>query len=124
MKWPSVAAFTVVLLLATGLQPRAQESEIVATVHPPLPDRPAAFWFVPETFPASSPASRTEPATEAFARGVRLIEDGKYAAGLPLVSNADVAGTALANYAQFYRAVALAGTGNQRDAANMLIALD
>src|SRR5438552_6929134 len=128
MKRASIATLTILLagltrpaLLAPAAL-HAQESEIVPTTHPPLPDRPADFWFVPESFASAADGNR-QSALESFARGVKLVEDGKYTAGLPLVSASALSSTVFVNYAQFYRAVALAGTGHQQEAANVLISI-
>ena len=78
------------------------------TAHPALPGRIGDFWFVPESF-ARPAAGRSESPAEKLARGVKLIDGGDFAAGLPLVTSADVSGAPLASYARYYRAVALVG---------------
>jgi soluble lytic murein transglycosylase len=120
MKRASVAA--IVMMLTAGVAYAQEAAQIVPTVHPPLPDNPADFWFVPDSFPPASPG-RAESPLESFARGVKLIEDGNYSMGLPLVTASSLSQTVFASYAQFYRAVALAGTGREQDAANILISL-
>ena len=116
-----------------GLDIRAQEYEGLATrsatavrlaptVHPPLPDLPVDFWFVPETFPRASTA-RTESPAEKFSRGAKLIDSGEFAAGLPLINTSDLVTTPLTWYAQYYRAVALAGLSRLPEAEDTLDAL-
>jgi soluble lytic murein transglycosylase len=122
MKWASAATLTVVIAILGAVVHAQEAAQIVPTVHPPLPDSPAGFWFVPASFPPSTNGG-AESALDSFARGVKLIEDGKYTAGLPLVSASSLSQTVFAAYAQFYRAVALAGTGRQQEAANVLISL-
>jgi soluble lytic murein transglycosylase len=116
-----------------GVDIHAQEAEVAstplaapvplaATVHPPIPDRPADFWLVPENLPRTT-TTRAESATQKFARGAALIDEGSFSAGLPLVSAPDLAVTPLARYAQYYRAVALAGLNRLQDAEDALDAL-
>jgi len=116
-----------------GLDTRAQESEALAsrsaasvrlipTVHPPLPGLPVDFWFVPETFPIAT-NGRTETPAGKFTRGAKLIDTGDFAAGLPLVNTSDLSATPLTGYAQYYRAVALAGLNRLQEAEDALEAL-
>jgi len=127
--WFIVACMCVAIV---GLDIRAQESEgsatrsatpvrLTPTVHPPLPDRPVDFWFIPATFPRASTA-RTESPAATFARGAKLIDSGDLGAGLPLVST-DLSATPLAGYAQYYRGVALAGLNRLPEAQDALDAL-
>ena len=113
-----------------GLAPAPVESPLPVTVapvallptaHPPLPGRVGEFWFVPESFAA---AGRPETPAQSLARGVKLIDGGDFAAGLPLVASADVAGSPLASYARYYRAVALAGLNRLPEAIVYLQGLE
>jgi soluble lytic murein transglycosylase len=83
-------------------------SPLKPTAHPPLPARPSDFWFVPERF-ARPADERTESPAQKLARGAKLIDGGDFAAGLPLVTSADLSTSPLAPYARYYRAVALTG---------------
>jgi soluble lytic murein transglycosylase len=114
------------LLAAVVLDVRAQGVEgitLAPTAHPALPDRTSDFWFVPETFPRAA-GGRTESPAQKFARGARLIDGGDFAAGLPLVSTAELADTALASYARYYRAVALTGLNRLAEAIALLNGLE
>jgi soluble lytic murein transglycosylase len=105
---------------------RAQSADaprLVPTSHAPLPADPSLFWIVPDQA-ARTAATRAGSATERFARGARLIADGSYAAGLPLVRGAELQSTPLAAYAQFYTALALAGLDRLDEARAVLAALD
>ena len=72
---------------------------LTATSHPPLPGRLSLYWLVPDP---SAPHTTTNPTLSKgaaqFARGATLVADGKFAAGLPLVTGAALAGTPLAPY--------------------------
>ena len=81
------------------------------------------FWLVPDEA-ARTAATRENSPTARFARGVKLIADGQYTAGLPLVRGADLQTTPLAAYAQYYTGVALAGLGRLDEAQTVLTALD
>jgi soluble lytic murein transglycosylase len=83
------------------------------TSHPPLPGHPSLYWLVPDTAVTRSPGGvqARDTATSRFARGAALIADGQYAAGLPLVTNAGVSGTPLAEYSRYYAGLALLGLG-------------
>src|SRR2546425_10867780 len=121
----AIAGIGVCLLSATGrgapsqdlargeAAPQQLEAPVVATVvttrlavtnHPKLPGRPSSFWLVPE-----HPAARATGAGGAddtglsrFARGVRLFNEGNYAAALTLLGAPDLASTPLDNYARYY----------------------
>ena len=94
------------------------------TAHPPLPRQLSHYWFVPDPSAASTSAGRgLDDAVARFARGARLIAAGDFAAGLPLVTPQDLAGSPLEPYAQFYRAVALEGLSRLDEADASLTAL-
>ena len=127
-----------VLLLAVAviaLDVRAQEAEPIAapsapqpvtllrTAHPALPARPDDFWFVPDAFTPST-NGRAELPSQKFARGAKLVDSGDFAAGLALISAADLSGTPLAAYQRYYRAIALAGLNRFADALALLENLD
>jgi soluble lytic murein transglycosylase len=106
---------------ALGPQPAVDGVRLLPTVHATLPATLAHYWLVPEIAnrPVTTPPAG-EGAKQRFARGVALINKGEYAAGLPLVRNADLAGTTLAGYAQFYAAVALVGLSRPDEADALL----
>jgi len=141
MKWRmrcrpfhSVTLVAIAIGVIAGSGPRAQQSEnldasgatsavrtvrLAPTLHPAVPSRPTDFWYVPESFPRTG-AARSESSAEKFARAVRLIDGGDFAGGLPLLTSADVSGTALASYALYYRALALAGLNRVAEAVEIL----
>jgi soluble lytic murein transglycosylase len=94
---------------------------LLATRHPPLPTERSQYWFVQD---ASLPGRGVnDPALARFARGVKSIGDGSYAAGLPLVNDSALASTVMADYARYYTGVALAGLSRWADADTVLSAL-
>ena len=132
MKWiASLAA----IVLALALNVRAQDAEgslpavaaptitLAPTAHPALPDRAADFWYVPDSI-ASTTKERAETAAQRFARGAKLIDSGDFAAGLTLVNGADLAGTPLASYSRYYRAIALTGLNRVTEALAILDGLE
>lgn len=122
MTWPrgrAHAAFIgVVLTAATGSllmegHPGAQEAtvapagsaprQLVPTTHPPLPTALSAFWIASATGSGAS-----TPVLRELVRGVKLLEESDDAAGaLPLVSAGALASTPAADYARYYRGLAL-----------------
>ena len=124
-------SFLLVLALgvvATGdvalrAQAKGEAPTLVPTAHRPLPSHPSLYWLVPDNA-ARTAASRDTSPTGKFARGVRLIADGQYTAGLPLVRGADVQATPLGAYAQYYTGLALVGLGRLDEAQETLTALD
>jgi soluble lytic murein transglycosylase len=91
---------------------------LVATDHLPLPKDVSQYWFVP-----GGAVSRSDKSFSSFARGVRAINDGEYATGLPLVDRPDLAKTPLRDYAKYYQAVALQGLSRFSDADAVLTSL-
>jgi soluble lytic murein transglycosylase len=81
---PTVAAFT---------------EPLTATAHPPLPRDPESLWLAP-----AETSRRPAPSLANFRAGAKLVSEAKYAQALPLVS-ASLAGTPLADYAAYYRAL-------------------
>jgi soluble lytic murein transglycosylase len=111
-----VLAAVVLLLLSVGprtderilAQTRQGGASLAPTPHPPLPGHPAMYWLVPESsLSRTSSAQTADTALSRFVRGSTLIANGDYAAGLPLVSSADLAGTPLAQYSRYYAGIAL-----------------
>jgi soluble lytic murein transglycosylase len=107
---------------AAGGGPSGGSPKLTPTSHPALPGNPALFWLVPDQ--AARAAAGGETAVARFARGAKLIEQGEYAAGLPLVRGADLARSPLAPYAEFYVGRALAGLHRLDEAESVLAALD
>jgi soluble lytic murein transglycosylase len=107
---PRVACLTLAAAALSVAAPRAEQQPtpagvsaftepLLATAHPPLPRDPLALWLAP------SESSRRPPAAvSSFRAGTRLFGEARYAEALPLVS-ASLAGTPLAGYAAYYRAV-------------------
>ena len=93
---------------------------LVPTDHPPLSKDVSQYWFVP---PVSRAGSRQAGLPGNFARGVKAIEAGDYAAGLALLGRADLDETPLSNYAKYYQAVALHGLSRMPEADTVLTAL-
>jgi soluble lytic murein transglycosylase len=95
---------------------------LAPTAHPPLPGHPSLYWLLPELSATRSVVGRGDDPSTRFARGVKLIADKQFAAGLPLV-NGTVATTPLAAYGQYYTARALFGVGRVAEADALLAAL-
>ena len=110
----------VAMALAVTWAPARAQDRATTTSHPPLPSQPSRYWLAPV------PAANTRSAAGAaqLAKGIRLIEDDQFTAALPVVTNAAVAGTPLAQYGRYYTAVALLELGRADDAQAILTALD
>ena len=119
MRWLVVALTMVTVSVSTRAQDR-----VTTTSHPPLPSVPSQYWLVAD--PSASPISARQPASgpSQLARGVALIEEEKFAAALPVLINAPVAGTSLAHYGRYYTAVALLEVGRVIEAEAILMALE
>lgn len=98
----------------------AAPAALVATEHPALPKDVSQYWFVPGN---ASGRGRVDVSLIAFARGVKAINGGDYAAGLALLTRSDVAETGLDDYSRYYQAVALQGLSRLPDADATLTAL-
>ena len=100
----AIALVSLALATATGYlsaqdrQPAALQ--LAPTSHAPLPANPTHYWLIPGTTP------RTNDPGLRLAKGAALIAQGDYLAGLPMVTQADVARTTLAGYAQYYAGIA------------------
>lgn len=85
------------------------------TAHPPVPSDLSSMWLLPEQ------SSRLGPALTNFVRGVRLLEDeDRPAAALPLLSDAGLSTTAVADYARYYTALALVRLSRYDEASRIL----
>ncbi len=96
---------------------------LAPTNHPPLPGDAAEYLFVPST--AVAPAGgrvALETAADRLVRGVRFIEQGNFAAALPLVSDRTLNSTPLFAFSRYYTAVALKNLNRLDEADAILIA--
>src|SRR5688572_32981189 len=111
MKYPPMVIAGAVLagvtlsasqLVVPGRAGTDTPAKLSPTAHPPVPNDLSAMWLVP------AQSARLGPAMANFVRGVRLLEeDDAPAAALPLVSDAALSTTPLADYARYYRGLAL-----------------
>ncbi len=108
MRVAATAIAAAGLVLAVIVEPvpgqkAVQAAQPLPTAHPPVPADPDDFWYVP------SRSRAIAPEVAGFVKGVKLLdEEGKAAEALPLLSQKALASTALADYARFYAARALA----------------
>ena len=110
-----VLALAVGSLGHAGAQQRTEEPTQIApapatlapTEHAPLPKDLSQYWFVPSELSASG--ARQDSSLAGLVRGVKAIAAGDFATALPLVSNRALDTTGLADYALYYRALALEG---------------
>ena len=108
------------MAMAVTWAPARAQDRAATTSHPPLPAQPSRYWLAP----VSAANTRTAAGAAQLAKGVRLIEDDQFTAALPVVSNAAVAGTPLAQYGRYYTAVALIELGRVNEARVILNELD
>jgi peptidoglycan lytic transglycosylase len=120
-------AFVVVALHLVGAQQTGDEAlrdgtgvRLAATRHPALPPEQSQYWFVRDTAPGSG---SVDPLLARFARGVKAIAAGDFREGLPLVNDAELARTPMADYARYYTALALIGLSRHAEADAILSAL-
>jgi soluble lytic murein transglycosylase len=112
--WPLVASTLLISLQAWtggsappqahGSAPLANtvEARLNPTIHPAVPARLDAMWYVPEGEPP------TGGVVANLARGVQLLEDaGSATEALPLVSHEALRKTNIADYARYYAGLAL-----------------
>jgi soluble lytic murein transglycosylase len=88
-------------LVIPGRAGTAAPVKLSPTAHPPVPADLSSMWLVP------AQGAKLSPALTNFVRGVKLLEDDKAAAALPLVSDAALSTTPVADYARYYRGLAL-----------------
>ncbi len=110
----------VAMAIAVSWAPAGAQDRVTTTSHPPLPSQPSRYWLAP--LPSATTRASASPAQ--LAKAVRLIEQEQFAAALPIVTDAAVAGTPLAQYGRYYAAVALLELGRVNDAQVILTALD
>jgi soluble lytic murein transglycosylase len=102
-------------LVVPGRAGPAVPAKLAPTAHPPVPADLASMWLVP------AQGAKLGPAMTNFVRGVRLLEeDDKPAAALPLLSDAALATTPLADYARYYTGLALAKLERYSEAEKVL----
>jgi tetratricopeptide (TPR) repeat protein len=109
-----LALLTLTASLGAAVGPRAQD-RLSTTKHPPVPARSSQYWLVPDSAGTRASQNDDTPAAR-LARGAAAIAAGDFAAGLQLVTGADVSGTPLAQYARYYAAVALHELGRNAEA--------
>lgn len=100
-----VGAAAVAAVLVGSVATRAQQSVAVpaaltAAARPTIPSSPSEIWLVPDR------AAKPEKAVADFARGVRLLQEAKYADALPLLASQALSGTPLAPYSAYYTGIA------------------
>jgi soluble lytic murein transglycosylase len=115
----------IAMTIAAFWAPARAQDRVTTTSHPPLPSAPSQYWLAPEPAASASAASRRASAgASQLSKGVALIAQEKFAAALAMVTNAQVAGTPLAQYGRYYTAVTLLELGRANDAEVLLKALD
>ncbi len=102
-------------LVVPGRAGTVAPAKLSPTAHPPVPAELSSMWLVP------AQGAKVGPAVTSFVRGVRLLEeDDKPAAALPLVSDAALSKTPLADYAKYYTGLALMKLERHGDADKVL----
>jgi soluble lytic murein transglycosylase len=115
----------VAMTMAAFWAPARAQDRVTTTSHPALPSELSQYWLAPGPAVSASTASqRASAGASQLARGVALIGEEKFAAALPVVTDAQVAGTPLAQYGRYYTAVTLLALGRVNDAETILAALD
>jgi len=84
------------------------------TAHPPVPAELSSMWLAP------AQSAKPGPAMANFVRGVALLEEDRATAALPLVSDGALLKTPLADYARYYRGLALMKLNRYDEAATVL----
>jgi soluble lytic murein transglycosylase len=93
----------VVLFLQVPASIAPVSGQLGPTAHPSVPARVGDLWLVPS---ASERSSRATSVYEPLRNGVKLYREEKYAAALGPLTRPAPAGTALAEYAAYYAALA------------------
>lgn len=90
-------------------------AKLSPTAHPPVPADLASMWLAP------AHSAKPGPAVANLVRGVAMLEDEDRATpALPLVSDPALASTPLADYARYYRGLALMKLERYDEAAAVL----
>ena len=82
---------SILMLVMMSVAVTAQD-RLTTTSHPALPGTPSQYWIVPDATARSGGRQSVETAAQRFARGATRIAAGDFAAGLPLVTDADRCG--------------------------------
>ena len=114
---PTPLRITAVVLAVLSMPAVAQE-RITTTSHPPVPAEVSQYWLAPQASSLDRPASPSQ-----LARAVALIQDEKFTAALPLVTNGVPAGSPLVPYGRYYTAVTLLALGRASEAESILSTL-
>jgi soluble lytic murein transglycosylase len=121
---PARSSWRLPLLLAAvamlSLETPQLARQLVPTDHPVLPKSPSELWLVPAD---SSATTRATAMYQPLVSGVHEIESGNYESALALVSRASLNGTALADYAAYYKGVAQLRLSRAADARQTFDAL-
>ena len=90
-------------------------ARLVPTAHPPVPGDLSSMWLAP------AKGAAVPPSIAGLVRGVKLLEEEDRAtAALPLVSDPALTSTPLADYARYYRGLALMKLERWDEAATIL----
>ena len=101
-------------LVVPGRAGTVTPAKLLPTAHPPVPNDLSSMWLVPEQ------NTKLGPALTNLVRGVRLLEENDRAAqALPLVSDAALATTPVADYARYYTGLALMRLERAAEAAKV-----
>jgi soluble lytic murein transglycosylase len=112
MRRLSLLLTSALILTAPGSRPLAQESPVLArTSHPPVPRELSQLWLAPERGAATGRASNPVLATV-----VQLQATGDYAKALAMVTQPALQQGPLANYADYYEALAQLRLGRAAEA--------
>ena len=120
---PPIAVATIALgaVLATfvGLSGHATE-QLAPTAHPPLPATASDMWLVPsETAATTRAATANRPLTDAVAE----IAADNFDSALTLLGRPSLSGSALADYASYYKGIALLRMNRAAEARDAFDAL-
>src|SRR5262249_7401913 len=96
---------------------------LAPTDHPPIPKTADELWLVPASAQKTQTAAQSALMTR-FTEGVDAIARSDYAQALPKVSDARLAKTPVADYANYYTALARLHTGRFADARSGFKALN
>jgi soluble lytic murein transglycosylase len=114
---PSRRVLALVIIVAASSHLAGQ---LAPTVHPPLPQTPTELWLVPvETTSAARASATYKP----IADGLYQLGEGHYEVALTSFSRSSLVGTALADYASYYRGIALLRLSRAADARETFEAL-
>ena len=114
-----ILAVAVLLASLAAVSARGA-GQLAPTAHPPLPATASDMWLVPSETPATTRAATLyQPIPDA----VSEIAAGNYQNALTLVSRPSLAGSALADYASYYKGIAQLRLNRAADARETFDAL-